>query len=55
MPYILYGIKNIGLDATKKILAPLMVDDSRVNTGLDVVTADKIDAYNDFLGAIGVN
>ncbi|WP_437509195.1 substrate-binding domain-containing protein [Sorangium sp. So ce1099] len=55
VPYILYGIKNIGLDATRKILAPLMVDDVRVNTGLDVVTADKIDAYNDHLDALGVN
>ncbi len=55
VPYILYGIKNIGLDATKKILAPLMVDDSLVNTGLDVVTADKIDAYNKFLDVIGAN
>ncbi|XXY45811.1 substrate-binding domain-containing protein [Sorangium sp. So ce269] len=55
VPYILYGIKNIGLDATKELLAPLMVDDVRVNTGLDVVTADKIDAYNDHLDALGVN
>ncbi|WP_437756941.1 substrate-binding domain-containing protein [Sorangium sp. So ce1389] len=55
VPYILYGIKNIGLDATKKIIAPLMVDDIRVNTGLDVVTAETIDAYNDHLDALGVN
>ncbi|XXT20927.1 substrate-binding domain-containing protein [Sorangium sp. So ce429] len=55
VPYILYGIKHIGLDATKKILAPLMVDDVRVNTGLDVVTADQIDAYNDHLDALGVS
>ncbi|WP_437962531.1 substrate-binding domain-containing protein (plasmid) [Sorangium sp. So ce119] len=55
VPYILYGIKNIGLDATRQILAPQMVDDIRVNTGLDVVPADKIDAYNDFLDAIRAN
>ncbi|WP_437815353.1 sugar ABC transporter substrate-binding protein [Sorangium sp. So ce1078] len=55
VPYILYGIKNLGLDATKKILAPQMVDGSQVNTGLDVVQADKIDAYNDFLGSIDAN
>ncbi|WP_438026636.1 substrate-binding domain-containing protein [Sorangium sp. So ce233] len=55
VPYILYGIKSIGLDATKEILAPQMVDGSRVNTGLDVVPADKIDAYNDFLDLIGSN
>ncbi|WP_433934282.1 sugar ABC transporter substrate-binding protein [Sorangium cellulosum] len=55
VPYILYGIKNIGLDATRQILAPQMVDDIRVNTGLDVVPADKIDAYNDFLDSIRAN
>ncbi|XYH95500.1 substrate-binding domain-containing protein [Sorangium sp. So ce1128] len=55
VPYILYGIKSIGLDATKEILAPQMVDGSRVNTGLDVVPGDKIDAYNDFLASIGAN
>ncbi|WP_437659108.1 sugar ABC transporter substrate-binding protein [Sorangium sp. So ce1182] len=55
VPYILYGIKSIGLDATKEILAPQMVDDSRVNTGLDVVPGDKIDAYNDFLYSIDAN
>ncbi|WP_437731434.1 hypothetical protein [Sorangium sp. So ce1335] len=53
MPYILYGIRAIGLDATKAILAPQMIDEFRVNTGLDVVPADKIDAYYDFLSSIG--
>ncbi|MGK4003257.1 substrate-binding domain-containing protein [Sorangium sp. So ce1036] len=52
VPYILYGINSIGLDATKQILAPQMADESRINTGVDVVPADKIDAYNDFLGSI---
>ncbi|XYH98423.1 sugar ABC transporter substrate-binding protein [Sorangium sp. So ce1128] len=52
VPYILYGIKNIGLQATRKVLAPRMFDDSRFNLGLDVVPADKIDAYNDFLDMI---
>ncbi|WP_437682032.1 substrate-binding domain-containing protein [Sorangium sp. So ce131] len=53
VPYILYGIKTIGLDGTKEILAPLMDGDSTVNTGIDMVPADKIDAYNDFLDTIG--
>ncbi len=55
VPYILYAIKSIGLDATKEILAPQMVDDSRVNTGVDVVLGSKIDAYNDFLTSIDAN
>ncbi|XYH93584.1 hypothetical protein ACMHYB_37820 [Sorangium sp. So ce1128] len=37
VPYILYGIKSIGLEATKAILAPQMIGDDRVNLGLDVV------------------
>ncbi|WP_438003765.1 substrate-binding domain-containing protein [Sorangium sp. So ce321] len=52
VPYILYGIKNLGLDATRGVIAPRMVDDSRFNLGLDVVPASKIDAYNDFLDII---
>ncbi|WP_437725692.1 sugar ABC transporter substrate-binding protein [Sorangium sp. So ce861] len=55
VPYILYGIENLGLDATKNILAPQMVDETRVNTGLDVVLGDKVDAYNDFLSSIDAN
>ncbi|WP_438023964.1 substrate-binding domain-containing protein [Sorangium sp. So ce233] len=54
VPYILYGIKIIGLDATKAILAPRMSDESRLNVGLDVVPWDKVDEYNAFLGSIGV-
>ncbi|HTN86490.1 MAG TPA: substrate-binding domain-containing protein [Sorangium sp.] len=54
VPYILYGIKIIGLDATKAILAPRMVDESRLNVGLDVVMHDKVDEYNTFLDSIGV-
>ncbi|XXY49922.1 substrate-binding domain-containing protein [Sorangium sp. So ce269] len=53
VPYILYGIRTIGLDATREILAPLMDGDSRVNIGLDVVPSNKIDAYNSFLDEIG--
>lgn len=54
-PYILYAIKTIGLDATREILSSHMVDDSRVDTGLDVVTGAKIDTYNDFLSSINVS
>ncbi|XXY50921.1 substrate-binding domain-containing protein [Sorangium sp. So ce269] len=55
VPYILYGIEAIGIDATRDILAPQLVGESRVNTGLDVVPGDKIDAYYDFLSSIGAN
>ncbi|XXX81608.1 substrate-binding domain-containing protein [Sorangium sp. So ce134] len=53
VPYILYGINTIGLDATKQILTPLVDDKGRVNIGIDVVLSRKIDAYNDFLNLIG--
>ncbi|WP_437480182.1 substrate-binding domain-containing protein [Sorangium sp. So ce1014] len=53
VPYILYGIKSIGLDATRAILAPQMVDDHRFNLGLDVVSGEKVDVYSDFLREIG--
>ncbi|KYF54644.1 sugar ABC transporter [Sorangium cellulosum] len=54
VPYILYGIKIIGLEATKATLAPRMVDERRLNVGLDVVPWDKVDAYNAFLDSLGV-
>jgi ribose transport system substrate-binding protein len=55
VPYILYGIKTIGLDATKAILAPQLVDGSLFNLGLDVVPGDKVDDYNAFLDLIGAS
>ncbi|KYF61722.1 sugar ABC transporter [Sorangium cellulosum] len=53
VPYVLYGIKTLGLEGTKEILAPLMDGDSTVNTGIDTVPSDKIDDYNRFLDTIG--
>ncbi|WP_437515419.1 substrate-binding domain-containing protein [Sorangium sp. So ce1099] len=53
VPYVLYGIENIGLDATKQILATQMLGDDRFDVGLDVVPANRIDAYYDFLDSIG--
>ncbi|WP_437786802.1 substrate-binding domain-containing protein [Sorangium sp. So ce1097] len=53
VPYILYGIKTLGLDGTKEILASVMDGDSTVNTGIDTVPSDKIDVYNNFLDTIG--
>ncbi|MGK4003169.1 substrate-binding domain-containing protein [Sorangium sp. So ce1036] len=55
VPYVLYGLKTIGLDVTKAILAPQMVDDSRFDLGLDVVPGHKVDDYITFLDLIGTN
>ncbi|MGK3991621.1 substrate-binding domain-containing protein [Sorangium sp. So ce136] len=52
-PYIVYGIKSIGLDATKKILAPHLVEGNQFDLGVDVVRSNKVDAYIDFLDEIG--
>ena len=55
VPYVLYGVKALGLDATKAILKPQMVDDFRVDTGIDVVPAAQVNDYNAFLDSIGAN
>jgi ribose transport system substrate-binding protein len=53
-PYVLYGFKALGKEATKAILAPQMVGDSRFNTGLDVIPAAKLDGYYSYLDKLGV-
>ncbi|KYF83726.1 sugar ABC transporter [Sorangium cellulosum] len=53
VPYILYGIRTIGLEATKEALAPQMFDESRLDVGLDVVLSTKVDEYNLFLDSLG--
>jgi ribose transport system substrate-binding protein len=53
-PYVLYGISALGLEKTKAIISPQMVDGARFNSGLDVVAADKLDDYNAFLDSLGV-
>ncbi|XXT22663.1 substrate-binding domain-containing protein [Sorangium sp. So ce429] len=52
-PYIVYGIKSIGLDATKEILAPQLVEGDQFDLGVDVVPGAKVDAYIAFLDEIG--
>jgi ribose transport system substrate-binding protein len=54
IPYLLYAINALGIDDTKAIVSYLMVDESRLDTGLDVISADQIDAYNDFLDSLGI-
>jgi ribose transport system substrate-binding protein len=53
VPYILYGIQHLGLEATKEILAPLMVEGNLVDIGVDVVESKSFTEYNDFLDKIG--
>ena len=49
LPYVVYAINNLGIDATRALLGSLMVDDSRIDTGLDVIYADRVDEYEYFL------
>jgi ribose transport system substrate-binding protein len=53
-PYVLYGFKALGKEATKSILKPQMVDNYRFNTGLDVIPAAKLDDYYSYLDKLGV-
>ena len=53
VPYLIYSINNLGLAQTKALLSDIMVDDYRVDTGLDVIPADGIDAYNAFQSQLG--
>ncbi len=53
IPYLLYSINSLGLDETKSLVSDLMVDDARLDLGLDVIPAENVDDYNDFLEEIG--
>lgn len=53
IPYLLYSVNALGLDKTKDLVKDLMVDDARLDLGLDVIPADGVSDYNDFLEDIG--
>jgi ribose transport system substrate-binding protein len=54
VPYVLYSFKALGAQRTLDILSPEMIDTSSFNSGIDVVSADKVDAYNAFLDSLGI-
>ncbi len=54
VPYAIYSIRALGLEKTVDLLGDQMIDDSRFNTGVDVVEADQVDDYNDFLDTLGI-
>ena len=49
VPYLLYAANVLGLARTKTLVSDIMVDGSRIDTGLDVVPAEGISAYNQYL------
>jgi ribose transport system substrate-binding protein len=54
VPYVLYSLNVLGAEKTMDILAPQMVDESRFNTGIDVVRSDQVEEYNAYLDSIGI-
>lgn len=54
VPYAIYAIRVLGFEQTTRALKGHMIDDSRFDTGVDVIGADQIDAYGEFLDSLGV-
>jgi ribose transport system substrate-binding protein len=54
LPYVLYSMKVLGMDKTRDILAPEMVDETSFNMGIDVVRNDQVDEYNTYLDSLGI-
>ncbi len=53
IPYLLYAVNSIGLEETRELISELMVDDSRLDLGLDVIPYDGVAEYNAFLEGLG--
>jgi ribose transport system substrate-binding protein len=54
LPYVVYSIHALGLKATKNLLDDRMIDSSSFDTGIDVVEADQLDDFNNFLDSLGI-
>jgi len=54
--YILYSMAAIGKDATLKVLDPYLSGDKHdsIDAGADIVTADTLPAYQQYLSSIGI-
>jgi ribose transport system substrate-binding protein len=55
VPYLIYSIRVLGIDETVSLLGDRMIDGVTFDTGLDVIEADQIEAYDTFLDDLGVN
>jgi len=54
IPYLLYAAQALGIEQTKTLAADIMIDAQTVDTGLDVVTPDTLDAYYTFLSSLSL-
>ncbi len=54
--YILYSAATLGEDETMKLLVPYLTGDKKdvIDTGVDIVTANTLTAYSQFLNSIGI-
>ncbi len=54
--YILYSMAAIGKDATLKVLDPYLSGDKHdsIDAGADIVTADTLAAYQQYLSSVGI-
>lgn len=55
VPYAIYSIRALGVEQTVEILGDGMIDSERFDTGVDVIEADQISEYDDFLGSLGIS
>lgn len=53
-PYILYGMNVLGAAKVRSILGTNLIDEHRINSGLDVIGADKLEDYYTFLDNLGI-
>jgi len=54
VPYVLYSMNVLGQEKTIDVISSHMVDEHRFDAGLDVVPAEKLDEYNDFLDSLRI-
>ena len=52
VPYVIYAIRSLGLERTQQLFAPLMTNSSHIDTGLDVIHAEKLSEYDAFLDTL---
>jgi ribose transport system substrate-binding protein len=55
--YILYSMSTLGTDTTLTLLKPYLLGDKKdvLDTGVDIVTAQNLQDYSDYLNSIGIS
>jgi ribose transport system substrate-binding protein len=54
VPYALYSITTLGLAATTPLFGKFAIDGHRIDTGVDVVMANQLDAFDAFLDSLKI-